>query len=67
MVWNDDSHDTYQADEDFTQLPKRDLFYELLKLIEQEDEAVQRVRKAEDEVRQRLIVEPLHVFRASDT
>ena len=57
MVWNDDSHDTYQADEDFTQIPKRDLYYELLKLIEQEDEAIQRVRKAEDEVRRHIIVE----------
>jgi hypothetical protein len=31
-------------------LSKRDLYYKMLKLMEQEEEVIKRVRKAEDEV-----------------
>ena len=31
-------------------MSKRDLYYKLMKLIEQEEEVIKRVRKAEDEV-----------------
>jgi len=42
--------ETYQADEEFKQLSKRDLYYKMIKLMEQEEEVIKRVRKAEDEV-----------------
>jgi len=32
-------------------MPKRDLYYKMMKLIEQEEEVTKRVRKAEDEVK----------------
>jgi hypothetical protein len=32
-------------------MSKRDLYYKMMKLIEQEEEAIKRVRKAEDEVK----------------
>ena len=32
-------------------MPKRDLYYKMMKLIEQEEEVIKRVRKAEDEVK----------------
>jgi hypothetical protein len=32
-------------------MSKRDLYYKMMKLIEQEEEVIKRVRKAEDEVR----------------
>ncbi|CAF4707209.1 unnamed protein product [Rotaria sp. Silwood2] len=51
IQWNEDLQDTYQADEEFKQMSKRDLYYKMLKLIEQEEEVVKRVRKAEDETR----------------
>ena len=31
-------------------MSKRDLYYKMMKLIEQEEEVIKRVRKAEDEV-----------------
>jgi hypothetical protein len=31
-------------------MSKRDLYYKMMKLIEQEEEVVKRIRKAEDEV-----------------
>lgn len=50
MKWSDDQLETYQADEDFKQLSKRDLYHKMLELLEQEEEVIRRVRKAEDEV-----------------
>jgi hypothetical protein len=32
-------------------MSKRDLYYKMMKLIEQEEEVIRRVRKAEDEVK----------------
>jgi hypothetical protein len=32
-------------------MSKRDLYYKMMKLIEQEEETIKRVRKAEDEVK----------------
>jgi hypothetical protein len=32
-------------------MSKRDLYYNMMKLIEQEEEVIKRVRKAEDEVK----------------
>ncbi|CAF3475818.1 unnamed protein product [Rotaria socialis] len=51
IQWNEDLQDTYQADEEFKQMSKRDLYYKMIKLIEQEEEVIRRVRKAEDETR----------------
>lgn len=34
-------------------MSKRDLYYKMMKLIEQEEEVVKRVRKAEDEVKKK--------------
>ncbi|CAF1062156.1 unnamed protein product [Adineta ricciae] len=51
LKWSDDQLETYQADEDFKQLSKRDLYHKMLQLLEQEEEVIRRVRKAEDETR----------------
>ncbi|CAF0982733.1 unnamed protein product [Adineta steineri] len=52
IKWSDDLLlETYQADEDFKQMSKRDLYYKMLKLMEQEEEVTRRVQKAEDEIR----------------
>jgi hypothetical protein len=51
IKWSDDLHETYQADEEVKQMSKRDLYYKMMKLIEQEEETIKRVRKAEDEVK----------------
>ena len=53
MKWSDDQHEHYTADEEFKDVSKRDLYYKMMKLIEEEEEVIKRVRKAEEEVRAR--------------
>jgi predicted nucleic acid-binding protein len=48
--WNDDQHENYTADEEFKELSERDLYDKMMKLIENEEEIIRRVRRAEDEV-----------------
>ena len=50
IKWSEDLHETYQADEEVKQMSKRDLYYEMIKLMQQEEEVIKRVRKAEEEV-----------------
>ncbi|CAF1082366.1 unnamed protein product [Adineta steineri] len=49
--WNDNLHEIYQANDDLKQMSKRDLYYEIIKLIKEEEEAIKRVRTAENEIR----------------
>ncbi|UJR09242.1 hypothetical protein I4U23_013488 [Adineta vaga] len=49
--WNDDLQKSYQADEDCKELSQRNLYLNLIKLIEQE-EVIKQVRISEDEIRE---------------
>ena len=50
LRWSDDQHEYYTADEDFDDATKRDLYYKMLKLIDQEKEVIKRVGRAQEEV-----------------